>query len=124
MKKARETIINEMEELGEITKESVKNLIRPHFSPDILSLKEQALGRAANNLMAYYKDEKGIRLCFSCKNENGDSKYVNIDTTLDLKSIVKIEDQLKIKHKGLNKSRKKVRKRKLVLSGQISIFDN
>ena len=72
--------------------------------------------------MATYKDKKGIRTCFSCKDDEGKSKYFNIETTTDKKALSNIETQLNKKYKGLNISMKKVKKRREKLSGQIS-FD-
>ncbi|MFA6941440.1 MAG: hypothetical protein WCQ54_10780 [Clostridiaceae bacterium] len=118
-KRAKEVILQQMEELGEITKENVMELIRPHFSPDLQILREQALGRAANNLMRSYKDDKGIRTCFNCKDNSGNSKYVNVDKTKDLGALNYIEKQLNKKYLGLNQSKKKVSRRKQQLSGQL-----
>lgn len=122
-KRAKEAIMQQMEELGEITKENVMELIRPHFSPDLQILREQALGRAANNLMRSYKDDKGIRTCFNCKDNTGNSKYVNVDKTKDLGALNYIEKQLNKKYLGLNKSKKKINRRKQQLEGQLMFED-
>jgi hypothetical protein len=121
-KKARESILQQMDELGEITTDAVMELIRPHYIFDIKKLRNQALRRTANNLMRKYKDDKGIRTCFNYK-DNGISKYVNVDKTKDLKALENIEIQLNKKYKGLNVSKKKVTLRKQILSGQLSIKD-
>lgn len=123
MKKAREVILTQMSELGEITTETVMELIRPHFSPDLQLLREQALRRTANNMMRGYKDENGIRVCFNCKNDSGDSVYINIDKTKNLDALKKIENLLNDKYMGLNASKKKVNRRKKELSGQIRFED-
>ncbi|WP_196007862.1 hypothetical protein [Clostridium tyrobutyricum] len=121
-KKARESILQQMDELGEITTDAVMELIRPHYIFDIKKLRNQALKRTANNLMRKYKDDKGIRTCFNYK-DNGILKYVNVDKTKDLKALENIEIQLNKKYKGLNVSKKKVTLRKQILSGQLSIKD-
>ncbi|MEY8001176.1 hypothetical protein AB8U03_13425 [Clostridium sp. Mt-5] len=121
-KKAREAILQQMDELGEITTDDVMELIRPHYIFDIRKLRNQALRRTANNLMRKYKDDKGIRTCFNYKDE-GVSKYVNVDKTRNLKALENVESQLNKKYKGLNASKKKVTLRKQVLSGQLSIKD-
>ncbi|WP_373845016.1 hypothetical protein [Clostridium sp.] len=121
-KKAREAILQQMDELGEITTDAVMELIRPHYIFDIRKLRNQALRRTANSLMRRYKDDKGIRTCFNYK-DNGVSKYVNVDKTKNLKALENIESQLNKKYKGLNASKKKVALRKQVLSGQLSIKD-
>lgn len=121
-KKAKEVILKQMEELSEIDTETVMELIRPHFSADYQKLANQALRRAANSLMRSYKDDKGIRTIFNYKND-GTSKYVNIETTQDLKALKEVESQLNKKYIGLNASKKKVNRRKQQLSGQITIDD-
>ena len=123
-KKAKEKILEQMEELGgEITTDVVIKLLRPHYQFDIAKLKEQALRRTANNLMATYRDERGTRKCFSIKSKNGESKYVNIETTKDLGALQEIEDNLNSQYEGLNISKKKIQKRRRELLGQISFKD-
>ncbi|OOM75119.1 hypothetical protein CLPUN_35560 [Clostridium puniceum] len=120
-KKAKEKILEQMDELnGEITTEAVIELLRPHYIFNIRKLREQALRRTANNLMATYRDDKGTRKCFSIKSKNGESKYVNIETTKDLEALRGIEDHLNSQYEGLNISKKKIQRRKEELSGQIS----
>lgn len=120
-KKAREKILEQMEELdGQITTDDVVELLRPHYIFNIRKLREQALRRTANNLMATYRDSKGVRTCFSCKDDEGNSRYLNIETTTDLKALKDIEVQLNKKYKGLDISKKKVQKRRQELSGQVS----
>mgnify|MGYP000930057838 FL=1 len=104
-KKAREAILQQMDELGEITTDAVMELIRPHYIFDIKKLRNQALRRTANSLMGRYKDDKGIRTCLNYK-DAGVSKYVNVDKTKNLKALENIEAQLNKKYKGLNASKK------------------
>ncbi len=121
-KQAREAILKQMDELGEITTDTVMELIRPHYIFDIKKLRNQALRRVANSLMRRYKDDKGIRVCFNYR-EDGVSKYLNVDKTNNLKALETIENQLNKKYKGLNESKKKVNMRKQVLKGQLSMKD-
>lgn len=121
-KQAREAILKQMDELGEITTDAVIELIRPHYIFDIKKLRNQALRRVANSLMRRYKDDKGIRVCFNYR-EDGVSKYLNVDKTNNLKALETIENQLNKKYKGLNESKKKVNMRKQVLKGQLSMKD-
>ncbi|MEY7999735.1 hypothetical protein AB8U03_05850 [Clostridium sp. Mt-5] len=121
-KRARETILRQMDELGEITTDAVAELIRPHYIFDIRRFRNQALRRTANNLMRRYKDDKGVRTCFNYK-DGGVPKYVNVDKTKNLKALEDVESQLNKKYKGLNASKKKVTLRKQVLSGQIFMKD-
>lgn len=119
-KKAREAILEQMDELGEITTDAVMELIKPHYIFDIKKLRNQALRRTANSLMRRYKDDKGLRTCFNYK-DDGVSKYVNVDKTKDLKALESIESQLNKKYKGLNESKKKIKARRQILSGQLSM---
>lgn len=119
-KKAREKILEQMDEMGgEITTEQVMNLINPYYIFDDRKLREQALRRTANSLMARYKDDKGIRTCFNVKNKNGESAYVNIETTKDVEALNIIESHLDGQYQGLNMSKKKVQNRRKELSGQL-----
>lgn len=119
-KKAKEKILDQMDELGgEITTEDVIELLRPHYIFNIRKLREQALRRTANNLMSTYRDSKGIRTCFSCKDDDGNSKYFNVEKTKDLKALENIEIQLNKKYKGLDNSKKKIQRRRQELSGQL-----
>lgn len=120
-KEARETILTQMDNIGEITTVELMEIIRPYYMFDIRKLRNQALRRTANSLMRNNKDDKGIRTCFSCKNKEGKSIYINIDTTKDLKALEKIELQLVKKYKGLNASKKKVKLRKQTLSDQLDM---
>lgn len=119
-KKARDRILNQIEDLNEVTKENVIELIRPHYSFDIKNLEEQELGRVANRLIAQHKDDKGIRSFFNCKNDDGSSNYVNVDKTKDLNALSKIDKLLTNKYKGLNESKKKINRRQKEISGQVS----
>ena len=117
-KRAREVIIQQMTELGEITTDAVVDLLRPHFMFDYQGALEQSLKRKANSLMSQFKDDNGIRNCYS----NGDSKYINIDMTKDWKALNQVEKQINQKYYGLNCAKKKIRNRKRELSGQMDVF--
>lgn len=117
-KRAKEIILGQMEELAEMDTEVVMDLIRPHFSFDYRKAKEQAIRRKANNLIAHLKDENGVRKCFK-----HDDKFINIENTKDLKALKEINRQLENKYVGLNKSIKKVNRRKQVLEGQLSLLE-
>lgn len=119
-RKAKEAIIRRMEELNEITTEEVMNLIEPHFIFDALKAKKQAIRRKAHSLMSQFKDDRGVRTCFSYNND-GNSIYVNIDKTNDMDALIGVEDQISQKYYGLNKAKKKIDRRKQELSGQISM---
>lgn len=120
-KRAKEVILNQMEQLGEITTEEVMSLIRPHFMFDVAIAKEQSLRRKANNIMRQFKDSKGQRTCYNYKDSTGTSVYANIDITKDLEALNKIEEQLNKKFYGLNASKRKISRRRMEILGQMSL---
>lgn len=117
-KETREAILEQMDELGEITTEDIMELIRPYYMFDIRKLRNQALRRAASSLMRSYKDDKGVRNCYSFTNKEGKSSYVDINKTNDLKALGNIELQLNKRYKGLNASKKKIKLRKQIILEQ------
>jgi hypothetical protein len=121
-KRAKEVILAQMEELGEVTKEAVVELIRPHYIFDACVAREREIGKKANSLMAQFRDEHGARICYNY-NDDGQSKYINVDTTKNLRALNGVEKQLNNKFYGLNQAKKKVEHRQLELSGQMELFD-
>lgn len=111
-KETRKIIIEQIDELGEVTIDKVMELIQPYYRFDIRKLRSQALRRAASNLMRTYKNKKGIRNCYSYKDKEGKSSYVNIDSCDDAEALRKIEIQMQSKSKSLNASMKKIRLRR------------
>lgn len=122
-KRAMEVILEQMEDVSVLDTESVMELMRPHFSPDISALREQALRRKANQLISKFKDEKGIRVWYAFKDDEGKSKYANVDTTKDINVMKRVKSQIDKKSNGLNATRKKVNHRMKVLYGQMSFED-
>lgn len=119
-KEAKAVVATVIEQKGEMAMNEIVDLIRPHFAYDARELYENALKKKARNVMAGIKDKKGVRSCYSDNKGN----YHFIDTTRNMTALFLIEKQLKSKYVGLNKSLKKVRKRKTVLDGQMSMFEN
>lgn len=120
-KRAKEVILTQMVELGEISTETVMDLIRPHYSFDVSTAREQAIRRKANNLMSQFRDEQGVRTCFNCKDDTGNSKYVNIETTKSQNDLNKVESQINKKYLGLNASKNKIAKQREKLIGQVEL---
>jgi hypothetical protein len=123
-KKVKEVIYNQMEKLGgEIKQEDVIFIINPYIESeiDVKKLKDQYRKRIANNLMARFRDDIGIRDCFVVQDGSG-SKYVNVDRTKNIKDLKAINVMLKNKINGLTASKSKVNKKYHKLLGQIS-FD-
>ncbi|MBV4417680.1 hypothetical protein, partial [Clostridium tyrobutyricum] len=73
MKKAREKIISQIEDLGEISIEEAMKIIEPHFIFDSDQAKKSAIRRTATNIIARIKDDKGIRKNFIVKDKNQNS---------------------------------------------------
>jgi len=121
-KRAVVVILKRMEDLGEITTEAVMDEIRPHYTFDVRAAKEREIRRKAHQLMAKLKDDKGVRTCFSYTDDLGQSKYVNIDKTLDINALNGVDRQLNQKASGLIKSGIKTSRRILELSGQMGLF--
>lgn len=123
MKKAKEVILQQMEECPELDVDTVINLVRPHYLFDAGKAREQAIRRKANQLMAQFRDENGIRKCFIYEDAEGTSKYVNIEITSNKEALDSVETYLQGKYNGLNASIQKIKKRRKEVDGQISIFD-
>jgi hypothetical protein len=122
-KRAKEAVLSQMEDLGEITTESVMELIRPHYIFDPIRIKERELRRKANSLMSQFKDDHGMRTCYNYKDVDGESVYINVDETKDLRALNRVKKQINSKFNGLHKAKKKIDRRSLELSGQIGLFD-
>ena len=118
-KRAKEFIWNAMEDHGEITVDEVVEIMRPHFMFDVDSAREAAIRSRARSMLASFHDHKGVRTCYS----DNKGLFINIDTTNNLPSLLKVKVQLENKYVGLNNALKKVRKREQILKGQISLYD-
>lgn len=114
-KETRKIIIEQIDELGEVTIDKVMELIQPYYRFDIRKLRSQALRRVASGIMRTYKDKKGARSCYSYKSKDGESNYVNIDSSDDIEALRKIEIQLEGMAKSLNVSIKKIKLRRKIL---------
>ncbi|OAA93042.1 hypothetical protein [Clostridium coskatii] len=102
-----------MDELVEIVKEYAPK-------PDTDKLINQEYRRMAQRIMSGYKDEKGVRDCFSVKADNG-NEYVNVSRTTEKADLQKVRQQLSKKYRGLNKSLRKIDVREQILDGQLSM---
>lgn len=111
-KEAKEKIIKQIDALGEVTIDKIMELLQPYYRFDVRKLRNQALRRAASGIMRTYKDKKGMRNCYSYKNNEGKSNYVNIDSCDDAEALRKIEVQLQSRAKALNASMKKIKLRR------------
>ena len=116
-KEAREKITQIMRNRGEMTTEEAIDLITPHYIFEPQSAKESEVRRCVHQIMRGIKNERGQRACFNLK-ADGESKYVNIETTVSVDSLDKVEAQLDQQYYGLNESKKRVSRRRDVIIGQ------
>lgn len=119
-KRARDMIVAIIMENGEMETEEIMDLIRPHFLFDLQRAKEQAIRRKAHQLASQIRDEKGVRTVFAC-NDDGISKYVNIDTSKNVEDLKSVEKQLNTKLIGLYASRSKASARRTEVEGQMRL---
>lgn len=119
-KKVRDHIIEQMHDSGEMAKEEIKDLIRPHFNFDYQIAKEQAIGRYANSLVSSLRDEQGVRTSFTLQNQD---LVVNVDKSKNLRNVRAVKEQLRKQIVGTYASYQKAEKCESELMGQISIFD-
>lgn len=117
-RRAKEVILNQMRERGEMTTAEIMDLIRPHYFFDAQEAREQGIRRQANRLVKSLRDENGIRTCFALK---GDDVYVNIERCSDRIRVGRVEDQLQAQIEGLRASRNKARRRRQELEGQLML---
>lgn len=119
-KRAREYILEQMHDNGEMTQDEIKDLIRPHFNFDYQSAKEQAIGRYANRLVSTLRDEQGVRTSFTLRGEN---LVVNVEKSKSLRNVRAVKRQLQKQIAGTYASFKKTEKREAELLGQTSLYD-
>ena len=116
--RAKEVILNQMRERGEMTTAEIMDLIRPHYCFDAQEAREQGIRRQANRLVRSLRDETGIRTCFALK---GDDVYVNTEKCHDRIRVSRVEAQLQAQIEGLRASRNKARRRREELDGQLTL---
>lgn len=119
-RKARDYITERMRDSGEMTKEEIKDLIRPHFNFDYNLAKEQAIGRYANRLVSSLRDEQGIRTSFTLQSQD---LVVNVERSKNLRHVRAVKKQLEKQLTGVYASFKKVKAKESELLGQTSLYD-
>ncbi|MCT8978275.1 hypothetical protein N4T77_16935 [Clostridium sp. CX1] len=120
-KRIKEKINSLMEDTPNITVDELVNIVKEYApKPDVQKLIEQEYRRMAQRIIASYKDENGVRDCFSVRSEE-DRLYVNISHTKNKDDLQKVRKQLSKKYRGLNKSLKKIDTREQILNGQIEM---
>lgn len=120
-KEAKEFILTQMHERGEMTTDDVVELIRPHYLFDPVASKEQQMKRKAYQLMSTVRDDTGVRTCFAIK-KHGESVYINVDKSENFSDVSAVERQLLTKLTGLTASHEKAARKKHEIVGQTSLF--
>jgi hypothetical protein len=118
--KLKAIVFTEYEKNPNISAEELSEIIKPHIEYDTKDLINRELKRQVRRIISSIKDDDGVRVYFS----NGRGNFVNVDTTTNMDELQKVELQIYKKLVGTTKSYKKVLRRKQVLFGQLSIFDN
>lgn len=119
-RKARAAVKQQLHDKGEWTKSELIDMIRPHCSFDPVNLQEQALNRIAGSIVRSMRDETGTRTAFLIQ---GRDTIVDIETCKSYPKVAAVEGQLSRQLDGLSRSQHKALRRKLELSGQISLFE-
>lgn len=122
--KTRESITAMVRERPEITIDEVVRLLdESGQKPDIARLVEAEKKRAARRLLASFRDQKRTRTYFSICDKN--RTFVGVESCGDSELLSYVEDQLRIKRNGINRSLQKVTqaKKKLGVCADISGMD-
>ncbi|WP_371374524.1 hypothetical protein [Sporomusa aerivorans] len=124
IKEARNYIISKFEENPRMSKEELKDLIRPHYIADYPKLVDQDINRIVNYIIARIRDENGVRQAFVI-DDSGEKAVVHIDKSNDLRDIKTVYSSLVKDRDGRERSIAKVRKRGQEVAGQMAlIFDD
>jgi hypothetical protein len=120
-KRIKEKINSIMQDAPNITVDELIEIVKEYApKPDVEKLMNQEYRRIAQRIISSYRDEQGIRDCFSVKSETG-NLYVNISVTKDKEDLQKVRSHLSKKYRGLNKSLRKIDTREQILNGQIEM---
>ena len=118
-REAREYVIGQLHDNGEMAKSEIKELLRPHCSFDLTALREQALDRLVGSIVRGVRDEGGARTAFIVR---GSDAVIDIETCKNLSKVSVVEGQLAKQLAGIAASHKKAERRKVELMGQMSLF--
>ncbi len=118
-REARQYIVEQLHDRGEMTKSEVMELVRPHCSFDVAVLQEQAIGRLVSGIIHSVRDSTGARSAFLIRGEN---TVVDLETCRSLSKISAVEAQLLKQLDGIRASHRKAQRRREELAGQIDMF--
>ena len=124
IKEAREFIVSKFEDSPKMSKEELKDMIRPHYIADYQKLADQDIGRMANYIMSRIRDENGVRQVFAIE-DNGKRAFVHVDKSNDLRDIKIVYGSLVKDRDGRELSINKLKKRGQEVAGQLALeFDS
>ena len=106
-----------MRNRGEMTTDEAIELVTPHYIFEPQTAKASEVRRCVHQIMRGIKNDNGQRACFNLK-ADGESKYVNIETTVSIDSLDRVEAQLDRQYYGLNESKKRVSMRREIIIGK------
>lgn len=119
-KQARDYIKTVMRDNGQMTTDEAIEIVEPHYMFDPQTAKQAEIRRVVHNIMRNIKGETGKRACFSLEAASG-SLYINIETTTAVHYLDGVEKQINQKYYGLKETKKRIAKRRYVLTGQLSL---
>ena len=118
--KERKALKERIEMLEIVDLEEIQEIILPYIEIDYERVREQTARKIAKSIVASIKDDKGVRKYFSC----GESEFVNVDQTQDVRALKQVKAQLDMQYKGVGNARAKVRKNMTrAINGQVGMFE-
>ena len=120
-RETREAVYRLISKRSNVDKDEIVDLLgerlpRPLLR-DLYVLYEQELARTAARLLSTYRDEHGKRSIFSTTQGH----FTNVDISEDVPDLQAVEEQLRRKVTGLASSIVKVRRRKQIVAGQLTL---
>jgi len=119
-KEARERVIEQIHENGDMTKSEIAELLRPHCTFDPVRLQDQAVNRLVGSIVKSIRDESGVRTAFILR---GKDAIIDVETCTSYQKVAFVDEQLDLNIKGLQASKRKTERRRKELAGQLSVFD-
>lgn len=106
----------------DFTREEVEKFLEPYFDFDPEKAYKEALAKAAQKLIASFKDSDNIRDCFSYEWE-GENRFGWPLFTNEVNKLEMMEKRNQKQKQGIEKSLAKIQARIWILKHQITIFD-
>lgn len=120
-KEAKNVITEVLESIGEISLENAMALVEPHYMFDPVKAKQSEVRKVTRSLISQIRDDGGVRKCFLIKDEEGETKAVNVDKNNNLEELHLVSSHLTKQAEGLYASIRKVRRREQEVIGQMKL---